>query len=162
MTYHSIACPPPYTQPTPRHISCKHIKKASSLSHIDRLNTSLELQSFSFVLPHFVTKIKIKIRYVHPKEKRSFFSKTVWRTSVFLGVGPLIALLLTYGDVRPGFQSQGGFPRLRALSPACRCNSSVTLAELFIGESKGALAYAPLSWSNFFHFHAVSGKCLAK
>ena len=41
MTYHVLAHPPPY--PIPWHISCKHIKKASSLSCIDRLTMSLEL-----------------------------------------------------------------------------------------------------------------------
>ena len=34
-------------------------------------------------------------------------------------MGPLIPLFWTSGDVCPGFQSQGGFPRLRASSPVC-------------------------------------------
>ena len=34
-----------------------------------------------------------------------------------LFVGPLIALFWTSGDVCPGFQSQGGFPRLHASLP---------------------------------------------
>ena len=34
-----------------------------------------------------------------------------------LFVGPLIPLFWTSGDVCPGLQSQGGFPRLRASSP---------------------------------------------
>ena len=34
-------------------------------------------------------------------------------------MGPLIPLFWTSGDVSPGFQSQGGYPRLHALSPAC-------------------------------------------
>ena len=33
-------------------------------------------------------------------------------------MGPLLPLFWTSGDVCPGFQSQGGFPRLRASSPA--------------------------------------------
>ena len=39
------------------------------------------------------------------------------RTQV-LFVGPLIPLFWTSGDVCPGFQNQGGFPRLRASLPA--------------------------------------------
>ena len=47
-------------------------------------------------------------------------------------VGPLIPLFLTSGDVCPGFQSQGGFPRLHASSPVhnrfLRFTSGVTPA----------------------------------
>ena len=45
-----------------------------------------------------------------------FFFKIFCRTQV-LFLGPLIPLLWTSGDVCPGFQSQGGFPRLHASSP---------------------------------------------
>ena len=50
---------------------------------------------------------------------RDFFKifKNICRTHV-LFVGPLIPLFWTSDDVCPGFQSQGGFPRLRASSPA--------------------------------------------
>ena len=46
-----------------------------------------------------------------------FFFLNFCRTQV-LFVGPLIPLFWTSGDVCPGFQSQGGFPHLRASSPA--------------------------------------------
>ena len=45
-----------------------------------------------------------------------YFFKIFCRTQV-LFVGPLIPLFWTSGDVCPGFQSQGGFPHLRASSP---------------------------------------------
>ena len=48
-------------------------------------------------------------------------------------MGPLIPLFWTSGDVYPGFQSQGGFPRLPVSSPAhngfLRFTSGVTLAD---------------------------------
>ena len=49
-----------------------------------------------------------------------------------LFVGPLVPLFWTSGDVCPGFQSQGGFPRLHASLPAhnrfLRFTSGVTPA----------------------------------
>ena len=57
---------------------------------------------------------------LHTKGDRSFFFffffKNFCRTQV-LFVGPLIPLFWTSGDVCPGFQSQDGFPRLRASLP---------------------------------------------
>ena len=59
------------------------------------------------------------------------FFKFFCRTQV-LFVGPLIPLFWTSGDVCPGFQNQGGFPRLHASSPVhngfLRFTSGVTPA----------------------------------
>ena len=49
-------------------------------------------------------------------------------------MGPLIPLFGTFGDICPGFQSQGGFPCLHALSPVhnrfLRFTFGVTSADL--------------------------------
>ena len=47
-----------------------------------------------------------------------FFLKNFFVGHMSLFAGPLIPLFWTSGDICPGFQSQGGFPRLRAYSPA--------------------------------------------
>ena len=51
-------------------------------------------------------------------------------------VGPLIPLFKTSGDICGGFQSQGGFPRLHVLMPACngfhRFTSGATPVDLFM------------------------------
>ena len=51
-------------------------------------------------------------------------------------MGPLIPLFWISGDTCPGFQSQGGFPRLRASSPVhnrfLSCASGATPANLFM------------------------------
>ena len=60
-----------------------------------------------------------------------FFFLNFCRTHV-LFAGPLIPLFWTSGDICPGFQSQGGFPHLRASSPVyngfLRFTSGVTPA----------------------------------
>ena len=55
--------------------------------------------------------------FVHKFFLFSFFFFNFSRIQV-LFVGPLVLLFWTSGDVCPGFQSQGGFPRLRASLPA--------------------------------------------
>ena len=49
-------------------------------------------------------------------------------------MGPLIPLFWTSGDVCPGFQSQGGFPRLRASSPSISfyCNDIIAFANALV------------------------------
>ena len=54
---------------------------------------------------------------VWQNQSKYFFLNKFCRTQV-LFVGPLIPLFWSSGDVCPGFQSQGGFPHLRASLPA--------------------------------------------
>ena len=67
-----------------------------------------------------------------------------WRTWV-LFVGPLITLFWTSGDVCLWFQSQGGFPCLHALSPACKefltFTSGVTRAYLSVASMEAELCH---------------------
>ena len=62
-----------------------------------------------------------------------YFFKFFWKTSV-LSVASLITLFWTSGDIGPGFQSQGGSPRLHASFPACnrilRLTFGITPADL--------------------------------
>ena len=65
----------------------------------------------------------------------SFFKKKNSCRIRVLFVGPLIPLFWTSGDVFPGFQSQGGFPRLCGSLPAynefLRFTFGATPADLF-------------------------------
>ena len=86
-----------------------------------------------------------------------FLKRKFWRHQSFF-VELLIDLLLfwTFGDVCPGFQSQGGFLCLYAASPACNqfhsSPSEVTLADLL-----GASMAAELFQSAYFYIYTNIG-----
>ena len=97
------------------------------------LCSSLSQVSQNHIKSVYVSQLQKNIQYTQPRLTRShvildckstalvffflFFLKIFCRTHV-LFAGPLIPLFWTSGDVCPGFQSQGGFPHLRASLPA--------------------------------------------
>ena len=57
------------------------------------------------------------LSFLHMELLLAFFFFKIFSRTLVLFVGPLTLLVWTSGDICPGFQSQGGFSCLHALSP---------------------------------------------
>ena len=63
-------------------------------------------------------------------------------------MGPLISLFWTSGDICPGFQSRGGFPRLCASSPAHNGLVVATLnSSMVVGTLKSSIKCYMGAWA---------------
>ena len=73
----------------------------------------------------FVSASKSIIVSMVAQTRVNFFFN-FWRASV-LFVGPLMPLFWTFGDICPGFQSQGGSPHLHVLFACTQQNTRIDL-----------------------------------